>query len=411
MKILYITQFFPPELNGGATRVDELARIWARQGHDVTVSTCVPCHPTGQVPEAYRGKERTEETLNGVCIRWTPVYATPNKGFGKRIANHLSFMFWAVVRNWGKVSSYDVVIATSPPLFVAVAGFVLGLRGRVPYIFEVRDIWPKQAVDLGALKNPLAIRLIENLEMFLYRRAAGVVCVTEGSRDILVRRGVAADKVSVIFNGVDCDDFGRAEPDRALWAEHGLEGKFVLSYIGTHGMSQGLDHVVEAADRLRDEEGIHFLFIGAGADKEKLVARSAQLGLDNITFLGTLPRERIAGIYAATDICLVSLKETDLFFHTIPSKMFEIMASGKPILLGASGEARRILERSGAGIAYEPESVEGLAESALCLFRDRDRLRRSGEQGEAFVRQHFHRQNLAGQYMTDVLQPALDGKS
>lgn len=401
MKILYVTQFFPPELNGGATRVYDLAKMWAHMGHDVTVTTCVPCHPTGVVPEAYRGKEYSEDTLDGFNVRWTPVYTTPNKGFAKRILNHLSFMFWAIWRNRLEKKKYDVIIATSPPLFVGISGYVLGILLKCPFVFELRDLWPKQAIDLGALKNKQVIRIIEMLEMFLYRKAKRLVCVTPDSKTTLINRGVDALKIEVIPNGVDCAPIDQGE-NKVLEA-YQLNGKFVVSYIGTHGLSQGLAHVLDAAQRLRHIDDIHFLFVGDGAEKGHLLEKKEQLGLTNVTFGDTVSREKVPHLYQASDICLVPLKDTELFRHTIPSKIFEIMASGTPILLGVDGEARRILESSGGGRAYQPESDEKLSQEIKALYDDPTALEKFRGQGIAFVNEHYNRMTLAKRYINDVL--------
>lgn len=407
MKILYITQFFPPELNGGATRVYDLAKIWADLGHDVTVTTCVPCHPTGVIPEDYQGKQFEEETIDGFRVRWTPVYTTPNEGFGKRILNHISFMFWAVMRNFSLKKKYDAIIATSPPLFVGISGYVLGLFSRCPFVFEVRDLWPKQAIDLGALKNKYVIRVAEALEMFLYRKAHRVICVTPDSKETLVARGINKSKIEVIPNGVDCNAFQEMPPSRDILKAYDLSEKFVVSYIGTHGMSQGLDHILDAASKLQEQDKIHFLFVGDGAEKKRLMEYADTLKLSNVTFADTVLREDVAKLYCASDICLVPLKDTELFKRTIPSKIFEIMAIGTPIFLGVDGEARRILEASGGGLAYKPESGEILAEEIRKAFVEPDGLQHMRGRGRAFVNQNYNRTILAQRYVDEVLAEAL----
>jgi glycosyltransferase involved in cell wall biosynthesis len=403
MRIFYIIHYFPPELNGGATRASELARLWAQAGHDVTILTGFPNHPSGRIPDTYRRRLFQEEFVDGYRIRRTYIYATPNKGFAKRILNHLSLMVSTVIGSVLKERP-DVIIASSPPLFMGISGYLLSRLKRVPYVFEVRDLWPQQAIDLGMLQNRHIIRTMEALELFLYRHAAKVIGVTESTKRLLSERGVPAEKIDTIFNGTDLDQPASNSTLYEPAIESLLEGKFVVSYIGTMGLSQGLAVILDAAKCLEEANPlVHFLLVGDGAERERLESLSRTLGLANVTFLPPQPRNQIPTLLAKSGATLVLLKDLPLFRSTIPSKIFEIMACGTPLILGVRGEARGIVQQSGAGICIEPENAGSLVEAVEMLCAQPHLCRQLAANGPKFVRDHFDRSHLASRY-SDLLQ-------
>jgi colanic acid biosynthesis glycosyl transferase WcaI len=399
LRILYISHYFPPEVNAPAVRVSQFSRLWQQLGHEVTVVTGFPNHPQGVIPKEYRGKLFDRESLDGVNVLRSYVYAAPNKGFARRILNYLSFMISAMISAIFRSGPQDIVIATSPQFFVAVAGYVVSRFKRAPFIFEVRDVWPEEIVAVGAMKRGLVITLLERMEMFLYRRAKMIVAVAQGTIDILTRRGVPSDKIVLIPNGVEFDRFSSAIDDHTIRDRHDLNGHFLVSYIGTHGMAHNLGTILGAAKRLRDRRDIRFLFVGDGADKANLVAASSDLKLDNVTFAPQQDRNRVAQYYAASDLCLVPLRQAELFTKNIPSKIYEVMASGKPILLGATGESQELVESARAGIAVEPENDLDLSEKIVLLADDRQLARRLGDNGREFARLHCDHKNLAQEYL------------
>lgn len=400
LRILYISHYYPPEVNAPAVRVSGLARAWTRRGHKVTILTGFPNHPTGIIPPEYRGKLAVTEQDNSIRILRTWLYAAANKGFLKRILNYLSFMFSAVLSGMLRSGKQDIIIATSPQFFVAIAGYLLSRLKRIPFVFEVRDVWPEEIVAVGAMKRGFIIRLLERIEMFLYRKAVFVVAVAQGTIDILTSRGVPHEKIVLLPNGVDLAEFQGLEGSHDIRDRYNLNGHFLVSYIGTHGMAHNLGTIIKAADQLRDRDEIRFMFVGDGADKGNLVRLKEQMGLDNVIFVSQQQRKDVPRYYATSDLCLVPLRTAGLFTKNIPSKIYEVMACGKPIVIGTHGESRRLVEQAGAGIGVEPDDAEELANAILELSRDRERTRQLGANGRKYAELNFRREEIAERYIT-----------
>lgn len=402
MRILYVSQYFPPEMGAPAARVFELSRAWVRRGHKVTVLTAFPHHPTGIVPEGYRGRVLMRERLAGIEVVRSWIYATPNKGFLKRTFSYISFMLSAVFVGFpALLGHYDVVVATSPQFFVGLAGFAISTFLRRPFVFEVRDLWPASIVAVGALHNRFIIRILEGIEMMLYRRAKLVVAVADSTVDILSRRGVPRRKIGVVKNGVDLERF---TPDGGVGAdavrkEFDLTDKFVCSYIGTIGMAHALDIILAAAEKTRDDDRLVYLLVGEGARRAELEAKAGAKALSNVIFAGQQPRRRIVDFLAASDAVLVHLRKAELFRHVIPSKIFEIMACGRPIIMGVAGEARGIVEEAASGIAIEPENTDEFLAALGMLRRDKSKRAAMGKSGRAYVEANFDREKLAADYI------------
>lgn len=403
MHIYYIIHYFPPELNGGATRASDFARLWSEIDHEVTVLTGFPNHPSGIIPAAYQGKMRTEEEKDGYTIRRTFIYATPNKGTYRRILNHISLMLSTILGSLLKPRP-DVIIASSPPLFLGLSGYVLSRILRVPLIFEVRDIWPQQAVDLGMLKNPTMIKAMEWLELFLYAKADLIIGVAQSTAKLLAERGVPEAKIKIIPNATDLSRFYPSEQNTALKSSLNLDGKFVVSYIGTMGLSQGLSMLIEAARQLqRQAADVHFLLIGDGAERETLIEMAQRDQLTNVTFLPSQPREVIPDYYRISDATVVPLRNVQLFESTIPSKIFEVMACGIPVILGVKGEAATIMKNADAGICITPESIDELIAAIHALNGCPQERKRLGSNGHKYVAKHYDRHQLAIKY-GDLMQ-------
>lgn len=400
MRITFLCQYFPPEMGAPAARTFEHARHWASLGHDVTVITGFPNHPTGVIRPEYRGYFVKRESVEGVDLLRTWVYVAANKGFTKRVLNFLSFFFSSVTLGAVMTRRPDVVVGTSPQFFCAVAAYFLSVIKRAPFVFEVRDIWPQSAVELGALKNRLLIRLLEAIENHLYRRAALIVPVAESTQHYLISKGVPAEKIVIVPNGVDAKylSLAQAAPED-LREELELEGKFIVSYIGTHGMSHALEVVLQAAKKLERDPAIHFLFVGEGAEKEKLKQLASELRLANTTFINEQPRERLLSFYCASDLSVVPLKRLPIFKKVLPSKLFELMGAGCPVICSVEGEAARLVERAEAGLPIEPENFEALIEAIKRLRSDAELRARMGANGQRFVTTHYLRSRLAEEYL------------
>jgi len=400
MHVLIVTHYFPPEIGAPQARLSEMGRAWQRAGARVTVLTGFPNHPTGIIPPDYAGKRFQIEEIDGMRVIRTAVYATPNRGIVKKTLGHLSFMASGFFQGVGVIGRPDVIVSSSPTFFSVFTAWALARVKRVPFIFEVRDLWPGIFVELGVLKNRLAIGFLEALELALYRRAARVVTVTDGFADNIVERGIAREKLVTITNGVDLTRCTPGPRDNDVRRELGVsDDATVALYIGAHGISHALHRLVDAAERLKERGDIHFVLVGEGAEKAKVEALQSEKELPNLTLLPGQPRDRVADFYRASDVCLVPLRDVPLFDTFIPSKMFEIMGCERPIVGSVRGEARRILDRSGAAIVVDPEDAGGIAQAVVELASDPARRATMGAAGRVFATEHFDREKLAGHYL------------
>ena len=377
MRILFLSDNFPPEGNAPATRLYEHAIRWVRAGHEVTVVTCAPNFPEGRLYPGYRNAWRQVEMRSGIRVVRVKTYITANEGFIKRTLDYLSFMLMGFAMALFERRP-DVVVATSPQFFCAMAGWAASVARRRPFVFELRDFWPASIVAVGAMRRSVVIRALERVEMFLYRRATAIVAVTESFRRELIARGVDGEKIHVVVNGVDATQYRPRPRSTALEAQLGLQGKFVAGYIGTHGLAHALDKVVEAAALLRRREDIVFLFVGGGADRARLEAMVAERRLENVVMLTRQPKERMAEIWSLCDVALVPLRDSAIFKTVIPSKIFECMGMGIPILMSLpEGEATGIVRTMGCGVCVPPENPAAMATAIETLagsLEDRQRL-------------------------------------
>jgi colanic acid biosynthesis glycosyl transferase WcaI len=398
MHILYLSQYFPPEVGATQTRAYEMARGLVQAGHRVTVLTEFPNHPSGIIPPAYRGKWFERSQLDGIDVLRVWVKASPHKNFKTRMAFYLSYMADAALLGVLKAHGpFDVIYATSPPLFVGAAGLALHRLKRSPLVFEVRDLWPESAVALGELSNPRAIAWASQLEKLCYNRASRIVVVTEGIRQRLIERGYPPAKLALIPNGANTELFQRQpELGAQFRAEHGLPpDAFVAVYAGIHGIAQGLETVLHAAHLLRNEPAVRFVLVGEGPVKAELLAMQARLALDNVLMLPEQPRAAMPAILSAADAAIVPLRKLDLFQGALPSKMFDAWACELPLLLSIDGEARRTLEAAQGGLAIPPEDPDALAEAIRALAAQPDRGRALGQNGRRYTEQHHSRQAQA----------------
>jgi colanic acid biosynthesis glycosyl transferase WcaI len=408
MKILYVSQYFPPEMGAPAARAAELSRHWAAAGHQVTVLTGFPNHPTGVVPPEYRSKFRrmvVREKTDGVNVVRTWLLPFPNRKAYERMLNYSSFCASAASTGLF-LPRPDVVIATSPQLLVGLAGWWLARCRRVPFVFEVRDLWPESlaAVGMGNANSPLH-RALAKIAGFLYSHSDRVVVVTSSFADYLAKHWrVPEEKIVVIENGVETKLFApeplTGEAVIALRRELRAEGKFIVSYIGTMGMAHGLETIITAATHLQDENPeIVFLMIGEGADKERIAALARDRGLNNLRFVGQQPREKIPAFISASDACLVPLKKNDLFKTVIPTKMLEFMSCARPVILGVDGQARQILEEARAGLAIDPENSDALVKAIRYLSANREMAGALGKNGREYILRKFSRYQTAEKYI------------
>ena len=353
MRILFLTDNFPPEVNAPATRTYEHCKEWVKKGVDVTVITCAPNFPEGKVYKGYKNKWLQRETIDGIKVIRVWTYITANEGFIKRIVDYLSFMVAAFIA--GLTVKTDTIIATSPQFFTAVAGRWLSFWKRTPWVMEVRDLWPESITAVGATKRNVVIRFFEWLEKRMYKSASKIVVVTDSFAKILIEKHhIHSDKIKVIKNGANLDLYQPQPKNQKLISNLGLENKFIIGYIGTHGMAHALDFVLYAAKSSSDPS-VHFMLIGAGAKRKELLELKNQLQLKNVTMLESISKTEVVQYTSILDVGLVNLKRSKTFHSVIPSKIFELAAMHKPILLGVEGESAAIVEQYQVGYTFIPE--------------------------------------------------------
>ena len=403
MHILFLTDNFPPEVNAPASRTHEHCREWVKAGHQVTVITTAPNFPTGRVFAGFRNRLYAREELDGIQVVRVWTYITANEGFLKRSLDYISFAVAAVLAGLF-TRRFDVVVGTSPQFFTACAAWFLGFLRRRPFVFELRDLWPESIRAVGVMKSGRVLDLLEKVELFLYRRASAVVSVTHAFKADLIRRGIGASKIHVVTNGADLTHFRPRPRDAVLEAQLGLAGKFVIGYVGTHGMAHALGTVLDAAKMVQNQakgDRLRFVLLGDGAQKSALKARAADMGLRSVIFIDTVPKAEVARYWSLLDVSIVHLKREPLFATVIPSKLFECMAMGIPVLHGVAGESAEIVLRDQVGEVFTPEDAGELAMASQRLVDDPSALATMSANGVKAARA-YDRTVLAGR-MLEIL--------
>jgi len=400
LKILYVCQYFPPEMSAPAARADELGSYWAASGQDVTILTGFPNHPSGKLHPEYRKRFRRltiTECISGMKVIRTWLWPLPNRRAWERMLNYSSFAFSAALRGLF-APKMDVVIGTSPQLLVPLAALFIARMKRARFIFEVRDLWPESLAAVGASSSNSALfRILGWIAGLLYRRADHIVVVTPAFKDNLIEQWkVPEEKISTIMNGVDLGFFMADVPLPADTSER----RFQVSWIGTMGNAHGLELIIEVASRLlHSHPDITFLLAGDGAEREKIAQLASDRKLTNIRMLGPQPRSVVPSLIRESDACLVLLKKSAVFKTVIPTKMLEFMACGRPVILGVEGQAEQILRDADAGILIPPEDASALQDAILRLRADPALGARLGANGRRFVEQHFSRDATARSYV------------
>lgn len=395
MKVLFLTQYCPPEVGAPQNRIFEFAKLLKNYGHEVTILTAMPNYPRGEIFDEYKGKELVVEELEQIKIVRTKIYATKEKTFTKRLKNYLSFTFSSVFQGSKYIDNQDVVIVESPPLFLGWSGYRIAKKKKAKFVFNVSDLWPESAVKLGVLNNKLLIYMSTKLEEFCYKKADAVTGQTVGIVNNIISRGFSKDKVHLITNGVNTEFFKPENRDIEYRKEIGLEGKFAVCYAGIHGIAQGLEVIIKAADIIKEEKQIQIVFIGEGPEKQKLINMTKEKKLNNITFLPLQPKKNMPRIIASMDATIIPLKKLDLFKGALPSKMFEALSSELPIILAAEGEAERLINTAHAGLVVEPENEKEIAEAVLKLYNNEELRKQLGKNGREYVSKNYSRDIIA----------------
>lgn len=401
MHILFVTQYFSPEVGATQTRVQEFARACVAAGHRVTVLTEMPNHPHGEIFPEYRGRVLTRETFDGMTVLRVWVWTVPVKTFLTRLAFYGSFFALATIRG-ALVRSVDVVFATSPPLPVGLIGWILARARGARFVLDIRDLWPAAARALGELdRRPTLFRAATVLERFLYRHADLITAVTRGFVRYISPLLRHPERLVWLPNGATAALFRPDRVDPGLRVRLGLVGQFVITFAGNHGLAQGLDAVLEAANLLRSREEVTFVLVGHGAAKARLMARAAALELSNVRFLPEVPLSEVPPYLTMSDALLVPLSRDPVFDTFIPSKLYDFLACARPVILMVSGEAREVIEASGGGISVAPEDAAGLAKAVLELMdKSVEERQEMGARGRAYVLAHYTREAHAQRLLT-----------
>lgn len=402
--ILFLTDNFPPEVNAPASRTHEHCKRWVAAGVQVTVITCAPNFPTGRVFPGYRNARWQQEVVDGIRVIRVWSYITANEGFAKRILDYVSYMLSAFVASFF-VRGVDVVVGTSPQFFTTVGAWAAAAVKRVPFVFELRDLWPESIKAVGAMRQSMVLVALERLELFLYRRAARIVSVTQAFKRVLMSRGIRGEKIVVVTNGADSTRFSPRPKDVQLEAELGWQGCFVAGYIGTHGMAHALDTVLDAARMLQDDPSggdYRFLLLGDGAAKGVLLQRATKERLHTLQFVDTVPKEQVARYWSLLDASIIHLKRDPLFTTVIPSKLFECMAMGIPVLHGVQGESAELVTSNDVGMVFPPQDATALVAALRQLASDASLRERFRANGPSAARR-YDRDALAAQ-MLEVLR-------
>jgi glycosyltransferase involved in cell wall biosynthesis len=398
MRILFLTQYYPPETGAAQNRLSDLARRLTRAGHRVTVLTALPSYPKGEIYDGYRGRLTMREDYEGICVVRTWVYVTKRKSFVQRILNYLSFAVLSPIVGWVIVKNVDVIIVESPPLFLGVSGYLLSRLKRAKFVLNVSDLWPESAVALDVLRNRRLIRWAKRVEEWLYNRANLVTGQTQGIVDSIQRR-CTSTPVHLLTNGVALEFLEQVAQARIsrmrLRVKFGFAQKFIVAYTGLHGLAQGLDTLLRSAELLKEHADIQFCFFGEGPEKPNLQSIAAERGLGNVRFYLPLPAAEMAELLASVDVSIVPLKRNYLFKGALPSKLFEALGAGVPVLVALDGEAKELIEKSRGGLLVAPENPEDMAQKILQLYQDAELCRQLGENGREYVRAHYSREEIA----------------
>lgn len=367
MKILFITDNFPPEVNAPANRGFDHAVEWVKMGHQVTVITCQPNFPKGEIFKGYKNSLYTVENIQGIKVVRVWSFITPNEGFLKRSLDYFSFAISSFIA--GIFIKTDVILATSPQFFTTFSGNLLSLFKRKPWILEIRDLWPDSIVAVGALSSESNIyKFLKRLESYFYRSAKRVIVVTDSFKQYLIQKHkITEEKIGVFKNGIIGSSLSGMHTEELKALRESLKipsDSKIISYIGTHGLAHGLEFILHCAKSL-ENSNLHFLFIGDGAKKRELLDLKDKLKLLNVTFIDTLPKSEVYKYIHLSDYALVNLKKSDEFKNVIPSKIFENVAARKPILLGVDGESKKMIQDYNVGICFEPENEKQFINALL----------------------------------------------
>ena len=401
MRILLLTQYFPPEKGAAQVRLWELAKGLRDQGHEVTVVTAFPNHPTGIIPEEYRGKTFSQQEVEGLTIIRTWIYPVKRGRFWLRLLNYFSFVFSSLYGIY-RSGKQDLIVVESPPLFIGFSAVIASFAKKAPYIFNVSDLWPESAVQLGLVSNKYLIRMSEWLEGYFYRKAFKLSAQTQGIVEGLKNKGVRSEDILFLPNGVDTELFKPRDKDNDLEDTLRLKDKFIILYAGTMGYAHGIETALEAADILKDEKEIYFLFVGDGSERPKLELLAKEKNLPNVRFIDFQPLEEIPRYYSLSSLSLSTLRRYKLAEGVRPSKVYPALASGQPLVYVGEGEGAEIVRESGGGVVLEPENPKLLADTILELKGNPAYCRELSLKGRQYVIDNYSWKSIITKWLDQL---------
>lgn len=407
MRILLIHQYFLEKNDGGGSRFNEMAKLWASNGNRITVLAGMVHYATGKKELKYRGKftYMDKEFYQNVDVIRCHVSESYNSNFLGRLWAYFSFVFSSIYAGLFKTKGkYDVILVTSPPLFVGITAYFLSLVKRIPFVFEVRDLWPESAIDTGVLNNKLIIRFAYWFEDFMYNKAALINVLTPAFKTKLTGKGVPSDKIIFIPNAADFSLARKVQEDfdeMAFKKELGLQNKFVITYVGAHGVANHLIQLLDAAELLKDTNVV-FQLIGSGMKKQVLIHEKEKRKLSNVIFRDPVPKTEVFKYILASDMGTSVLKKVDTFKTIYSNKTFDYMSCKKPILLAIDGVSRELVEAANCGVYVEPENIESIVSGVKMCMEMTDKLKMMGDSGYDYATKYFDRTTLAQTYLQKI---------
>jgi glycosyltransferase involved in cell wall biosynthesis len=408
MHLLLVHQYYLGENDSGGSRWTEFVKNWIKQGHQVTVLAGMVHYATGNKIEKYKGLYTSIEEINpNLTIIRSHVSELYNVNFLGRLWGYFSFVFSSIYAGLFKArKKYDIIISTSPPLFIGITSLVLSKIKRVPYVFEIRDLWPESAIDIGVLKNQFLIKLSYFLEKLIYNNAVKISVLTPAFRDKLIElKGISASKIILVPNAAD---FSLTETliDKfdvnAFKAKEGIEDKFIILYVGAHGVANHLIQVLDVAEKFRNEPEILFLLIGDGMKKKELVIEAEKRNLFNIKFIDAVPKNEIFKYILSCDIGSSILKKADAFKTVYSNKTFDYMSCKKPILMLIDGVSRKLVEEANCGLYIEPENITEFEEGIRYYLKNKSVLKEHGNNGYNYAKKNFDRDFISQYYLEQL---------
>jgi glycosyltransferase involved in cell wall biosynthesis len=403
MKILLLHQYYLEDDDHGGSRWNEITKQWAEEGHQVQVIAGMMHYTSSEKRSEYKGKWFKKKKQGSVNVIRCHVSESYNANFVGRLWAYFSFVFSSSWAGLFKVKGkYDVIIVTSPPLFIGISGYLISLFKRIPFVFEIRDLWPESAIDTGVVTNKFIIKLAYTLEKFIYKKASLINVLTPAFKDTLInKKGIAQEKIIFIPNAADfslSDDLVQNFDVNKFKVENELENKFIITYVGAHGVANHLDQVLETAQLLKDTN-VLFLLIGDGMEKSRLVKKASNENIQNVRFINPVPKADVFKYILASDMGTSVLKNVETFKTVYSNKTFDYMACKKPILMAIDGVSRALVEQADAGVFVRPENAEDFAQKVKFYLSNSSEINRQGESGYQFAKENFDRMVLAKKYL------------